>query len=86
MQNGSVTALHIARIKGTPSDQVNTAVALSGHGIEGDRSCNPDNTRQVLVMDQETLTSFDLQPGQVKENITTAGIDLSQTQAGHGGN
>ena len=82
MQNGNVTALHIARIKGTPSDQVNTAVAVSGHGIEGDRSCNPENTRQVLVMDQETLTSFDLHPGQVKENITTAGIDLSQTEAG----
>lgn len=82
MQNGNITALHIARIKGTPSDPVKTAVALSGQGIEGDRSCNPDNARQVLVMDQETLASFDLHPGQIKENITTTGIDLSQTQAG----
>ena len=33
-------------------------------------------------MDQETLNEFDLNPGQVKENITTTGLDLSQTKAG----
>ena len=33
-------------------------------------------------MDQETLNEFDLKPGQVKENITATGLDLSQTKAG----
>ena len=40
MQQGTITALHIARIKGTPSDPVEEARALSGQGLEGDRSCS----------------------------------------------
>jgi hypothetical protein len=68
MQQGSVTALHLARIKGTPSEPVESARALSGQGLEGDRSCRADNPRQVLVMDQETLDRFgliDARAGQV---------------------
>jgi MOSC domain-containing protein YiiM len=40
------------------------------------------NARQVLVMDRETLAELGLKPGQIKENITTTGLDLSQTQEG----
>ncbi len=82
MQQGTISALHIARVKGTPSDPVQAATAISGQGLEGDRSCNPDNVRQVLVMDKETLDKVGVAPGQVKENITTTGLDLSQTKAG----
>lgn len=82
MQQGNVTALHIARVKGTPSDPVQSAKALSGQGLEGDRSCRADHTRQVLVMDQETLEKFGLAPGVVKENITTRGLNLIDAKAG----
>ena len=82
MQQGTITNLHIARVKETPSHPVQESTALSGKGLEGDRSCKEGNLRQVLFMDQETLKEFDLNPGQVKENITTTGLDLSQTKAG----
>ena len=82
MQQGNITALHIARVKGTPSAPVQSAKALSGQGLEGDRSCRADNTRQVLVMDQETLDKFDLAPGVIKENITTQGLNLIDAKAG----
>ena len=82
MQQGTISNLHIARVKGTPSDPVQQAKALSGMGLEGDRSCNANNVRQVLLMDKETLDRMELQPGQIKENITTSGIDLTQAQAG----
>ena len=82
MQQGTIVALHIARIKGTPSDPVPEATAISAQGLEGDRSCKPDNTRQVLFMDQETLDELALKPGQIKENITTSGLDLSQAKGG----
>ena len=82
MQQGQIVALHIARVKGTPSDPVTEATAISAQGLEGDRSCSPDNTRQVLFMDQETLDHLELKPGQIKENITTSGLDLSQAQGG----
>jgi len=82
MQQGSITNIHIARIKGTPSDPVLGATALSGMGLEGDRSCSTENVRQVLFMDKETLDRMELAPGQIKENITTQGLDLTQAKAG----
>ena len=83
MEQGTIVSLHIARVKGTPSDPVNEATAISAAGLVGDRSCNPENTRQVLIMDKETLDKFGLEPGQIKENITTTGIDLSGVQNGN---
>ncbi len=82
MQQGSIIALHIAKASGIPSDRVTEATAISAQGLEGDRSCSADNVRQVLVMDQETLDHLELEPGQIKENITTTGLDLSQAKAG----
>lgn len=82
MQQGSITNIHIARVKGTPSDPVPDATALSGMGLEGDRSCSTENVRQVLFMDKETLDRMELVPGQIKENITTQGLDLTQAKAG----
>ena len=82
MLQGSIVNLHLARIKETPSDPVQEAMAISGKGLEGDRSCLERNIRQVLLMDKETLDELDLKPGRIKENITTSGLDLSQTKAG----
>ena len=82
MQEGTIVNLHLARVKETPSDSVQEATAIANQGLEGDRSCKPGALRQVLVMDKETLDEFGLRPGQIKENITTTGLDLSQTEAG----
>ena len=82
MQQGSIVNIHIARVKGTPSDPVQEANAISGMGLEGDRSCKKGNMRQVLLVDKETLDEFELKPGQIKENITTTGVDMSQTEPG----
>ena len=82
MQQGRIVGLHLARVKNTLSVPVKEVTALSGKGLEGDRSCNENNPRQVLVMDQETLDKLGLKRGQVKENITTTGLDLSQVQEG----
>ncbi len=82
MHQGSIVNIHIARVKGTPSDPVQEANAISGRGLEGDRSCAEGNKRQVLLMDKETLDEFELKPGQIKENITTTGVDMSQTEPG----
>ena len=37
----------------------------------------------MLFMDSETLEEFRLQPGDVRENVTTSGLDLSTIQAGN---
>ena len=82
MPQGSVTNLHIARSKGTPSDPVQEATAISGLGLEGDRSAYQGNLRQVLLVDKAILDEAGLAPGQVKENITVSGLDLSGTKIG----
>lgn len=82
MQLGRIVNIYIARVKGTPPDPVQEASAIAGKGLEGDRSCKETNLRQVLVMDQETLEEFNLKPGDIKENITTTGLNLSDTEAG----
>ena len=82
MPQGTITNLHIARVKGTPSDPVQEATAISGMGLEGDRSAYEGNTRQVLYVDKEILDGAGLVPGQVKENITVTGMNVSQVQPG----
>jgi MOSC domain-containing protein YiiM len=69
-------------VKGTPSEPVREATAISARGLEGDRSCKEHNLRQVLVMDKETLDALGIKMGQIKENITTTGLDLSQVEEG----
>ena len=82
MPQGTITNLHIARVKGTPSDPVQKATAISGLGLEGDRSAYEGNTRQVLFVDKEILDGAGLEPGQVKENIPDTGLNVAQVQPG----
>jgi MOSC domain-containing protein YiiM len=80
MPQGSISNIHIARVKGTPSDPVPEVTAIAGMGIEGSHSCYEGNIRQVLFMDVKTLDYLELTPGQIKENITTSGVDMSQAR------
>ena len=82
MPQGTITNLHIARVKGTPSDPVQEAIAISGLGLEGDRSAYEGNLRQVLFVDKEILDGADLAPGQVKENITVTGMNVAEVKPG----
>lgn len=52
------------------------AELIENLGIKGDRHALRDSSRQVLLIEKETLDVLELKPGQVKENITTQGIAL----------
>ena len=57
----------------------------AGEGIEGDRHATSREERlgyQVLLIESETLEALDLTPGTVKENVTTAGVDLRSLEGG----
>jgi MOSC domain-containing protein YiiM len=82
MPQGTITNLHIARVKGTPSDPVQEATVISGLGLEGDRSAYEGNLRQVLFVDKEILDGAGLEPGQVKENITVTGMNVAGVKPG----
>ena len=65
--------------------EVTQANFITGQGMQGDRHLRSDGLRakrQVLIMDVETLNHFGLEPGQVRENVTLEGLDLSTISAG----
>ena len=55
---------------------------VEGRGVEGDRHAKPDKRNQVLLIERETLDEFDLQPGDVRENIATLGVELMGLREG----
>lgn len=57
-------------------EPVPVAELIVNLGLKGDMHALPDSSRQVLLLEKETLDALGLAPGEVKENITTTGINL----------
>ena len=58
-------------------EELREAVAVQDAGLEGCAHARPLGERLVLLMDEETLRTFDLAPGIVRENVTTEGLDVN---------
>ena len=56
---------------------VSAVTAVSGKGFVGDVSYGKRN-RQVLIIDSETLNELELNPGDVRENVTLVNFELSR--------
>ncbi len=56
--------------------EVAAVTAISGKGFVGDTSFGR-RIRQVLIVDSDTLNEFGLRPGDIRENVTLEGFDLS---------
>ena len=83
--HGSIVSIQLCVGHRDPMKSVESAEMTAGLGIEGDRHAVSEGVRtarQVLLMDEETLSKFDLVRGQVRENITTTGIDLHSLEPG----
>ena len=81
--------LHIFRApkKRLPMEELEEVRVITNVGLEDCAHARPrGGPRQVLLVDRETLEAMELQPGIVRENITTDGIDvnsLAQNQELH---
>ena len=77
--------LHLFRsvTHGEPVREFNEVYAVENKGLKGCVHGRKDSSRQVLLMDIETLEEFGVPPGRVKENITTRGLALAELQLGH---
>jgi MOSC domain-containing protein YiiM len=60
-----------------PMEEVEEISALANSGLAGCAHARTGSPRQVLLMDSETLELMDLQPGIIRENITTRGINVN---------
>jgi len=61
--------------------EVAEALAVEGKGLEGDASFGRA-TRQVLMMEAETLERFGLSPGTARENLLVRGLPLKSLPLG----
>lgn len=59
-----------------PVREFDEAFAVANKGFKECIHGRPGSSRQLLLMDVETLDEFGISPGRVKENITTRGIKL----------
>jgi len=63
-------------------EELITARAVENSGLEGCAHARPGGKRQILLIDVETLRSMNLEPGIIRENITTQGLDVKGLQVG----
>jgi MOSC domain-containing protein YiiM len=70
-----VTHLFIKPAHGSGMEPRSTVRAVEDKGLADDAAFGTSR-RQVLVIDDESLTGFGLEPGVVRENITVSGLQL----------
>ncbi len=75
---GSIVSIQLCPGHRKPMTPVSTAEMVGNLGLKGDMHAIADSSRQVLLIEKETLDTLGLAPGDVKENITTAGIRLME--------
>lgn len=81
-QVGHVASLQVCVKHRAPMLPLKTVTALENFGLEGDRHSMPDSSRQVLLLEQETLLDYNIPAGAIRENITTREIDLMSLPRG----
>ena len=67
---------------GEPVREFAEVFAIEDKGFQDCLHGRSGSSRQVLLMDIETLEEFGVPPGRVKENITTRGIVLAELPMG----
>jgi MOSC domain-containing protein YiiM len=79
---GKVLYLFRSPQKHTGMEELCEAQAVENYGFAGCAHARPGGTRQVLLVDMETLRAMDLAPGMLRENITTEGLAVNALKAG----
>lgn len=78
----TVVALHLSKSSRAPLVSVPSANAVLETGLEGDRHARPRGRRQVLLVEQEVLEEFGLDPGAIREQVTVRGLGLDRLALG----
>ena len=78
----TVVALHLCKGSRAPLVSVPSVSAVPETGLEGDRHAKPKSRRQVLLVEQEVLDEFGLDPGAIREQVTVRGLGLDRLALG----
>jgi len=63
-------------------ESLSVAAAVADRGFSGCARARAASKRQILLVDRETLDAMDLQPGIIRENITTDGLNVNGLPVG----
>ena len=80
--HGKIVSLQLCPGHRKPMKKVQSAEAVQQVGLKEDMHAIQESARQVLLIEKETLDVLSLQPGEVKENITTEGVEFMSLQYG----
>jgi MOSC domain-containing protein YiiM len=58
-------------------EEVETVEVLRDLGFAGCAHARKSGSRQLLLVDKETLEAMELRPGMIRENITTEGLNVN---------
>jgi MOSC domain-containing protein YiiM len=75
-KQASVLSIQLCPGHRKPMAPVASAELVANLGFRGDVHAIADSSRQVLLIERETLDALGLGVGEVKENLTTTGIRL----------
>jgi hypothetical protein len=73
---GTITRLWVSPGRGKEMQPRPEVRAVADFGLEGCAHARRRSARQILLVEAEVLARAQLEPGRLKENITTAGILL----------
>ncbi len=78
----SVAHLFRAAKRRLSIEEVQTADVVADSGFAGCAHARKGGSRQVLLVDKETLDTMELRPGVIRENITTEGLNVNGLELG----
>lgn len=76
VDDASVVSLQVFPGRREPAVKRQEVFAVADFGLQGNHKSRAGSQRQVLLLERETLDELGLEPGALRENITTRGIDL----------
>jgi MOSC domain-containing protein YiiM len=83
MSEGQVVAIYLAGAHGELPDEVASAVAHPGRGLEGDRNFDDPDSCDITLIEAEAFDSMssqhglDLDPSQARRQVLVRGVDLA---------
>lgn len=82
-QQGTIHSLFVREAFNKPVVAVNQINLINGVGVDGDVHRSPLSPRQVLLVSKEVLTDYNLQAGELNENITIQGLNIDKLKSGN---
>lgn len=77
-----VCGIFISQQRHTPSLPLDQTTIVADWGLQDDRKARAGSKRQVYLVDEATLASVDLRPGDLNENLIIRGLDVNALAPG----